>query len=238
MHSLDHLGPKKIFGFLDGQVYVTETVLNAWIVTIVLIIIALLLTRKMEKVPKGPQVIAELIVGTVYNMVNNTMGPKGEKYAPYIGTIFFFLLGCNALGLFGLRPVTSDVNATLSVALITFGIVQISAFRSRGPAGYFKHFAAPMPFMVPIKILEEVVFPISLCLRLFGNILAGAIIMALVMTALEGASLSMGSSVPFLQIFIPLIPNMFFDVFEPVLHAYIFCILTMVFTKNGMAHDH
>ncbi|MBQ9930722.1 MAG: F0F1 ATP synthase subunit A [Firmicutes bacterium] len=238
MHSLDHLGPKKIFGFLDGQIFITETVVNAWIVSIALIIIALILTRKMEKVPKGPQIIAELIVGTVYNMVKNTMGPKAEKYAPYIGTIFFFLLGCNMLGLFGLRPVTSDVNATLSVALITFGIIQVSSFRSRGALGYAKHFADPMPFMVPIKILEEVVFPISLCLRLFGNILAGAIIMALIMTALEGASLSLGSSIPFLQIFIPLIPNMFFDVFEPVLHAYIFCTLTMVFTKNAMAHDH
>ncbi len=250
MHSLSHLGPRIIFGpagaeslssggkFLNLNFFITETVVFAWIVTIVLIILALVLTRKMEKVPKGPQIIAELFVEKIYGMVENTMGKACLPYAPYIGTLICFLVLSNMLGLFGVRPVTSDLNATLALALITFGIIQVGSFRARGPLGYIKHFGEPIPIMYPIKIIEDVALPISLACRLFGNILAGYIIMALIFNTLHGVCANMGSSVPFLQILIPIVPNLFFDVFEPVLQGYIFIMLTMIFTKNAVTTHH
>ena len=238
MHSLDHLGPRKIIGFGDGTVFVTETVCCAWIVTIALIIIAVLLTRRMDKVPKGPQIIAELIVEKIYGMVEGTMGTKNLRFAPYVGTLIMFLIGCNMLGLFGLRPVTSDINATLSVALITFILIQVNSIRSKGFLGYLKHFAKPMPFMYPIKIIEEVALPVSLACRLFGNILAGVIIMALIFSTLADVCANIGTNIPFLQVLIPILPNLFFDVFEPLLQAYIFTMLTMVFLKNAVSADH
>lgn len=240
MHNLSHLGPRKIIGFGDGSVFITETVFFAVIVAVILIIFALASTRKLERNPKGLQGIAELIVEFTYKLVGDTMGKHNLVFAPYIGTLFLFLILGNSMGMWGFRPVTADVNTTFALASITFMLIQFNSIRSRTLKGHFKHMMQPYPFMFPLKIIEEVSFPISLSFRLFGNILGGMIVMALIFSGLESASHMLHLPIPLLEAIIPLPANIFFDIFEPILQAFIFTMLSMVFIGMAIAthEDH
>ncbi|MDR0886430.1 MAG: F0F1 ATP synthase subunit A [Clostridiales Family XIII bacterium] len=233
MHDLNNLGPRIIIKFSD-KIFITETVIWGWIAAIVIALLLILSARKLTQYPKGAQGVAELIVEFVYNLVGNTMGKHNIGYAPYIGTLFIFLVLGNMLGMFGFRPTTADVNMTFALSILTFLNIQIGSMRSRGVIGYFGHFAQPYPFLLPISILEEFSFPVSLGFRLFGNIFGGAIIMALVINGLGSLSHIVGMHYPFLEAIIPLPANLFFDIFEPIIQAYIFTMLTMVFIAKSI----
>jgi F-type H+-transporting ATPase subunit a len=231
MHSTEHLGPRKIIGFFDGNLFITETVFFGLIVAALMIIFALVSTRKMQRDPKGLQLVAELIVDGIYKLVASTMGSRNLGYAPYIGTLFIYLILCNALGLVGFRPVTTDVNMAFAMSSATFFIIQGSSIRTKGLGGHLKHYTEPYPFMIPIKIIEDISFPVSLAFRLFGNITGGMIIMALTFQALHSFTDKLSIGIPFLTYMIPLPLNVFFDMFEPVLQAFIFTMLTMAFVS-------
>jgi F-type H+-transporting ATPase subunit a len=236
MHSIQHLGPRKIFGF--GDFFITETVLYFWIIMAVMITFAYFATRKLEEKPKGIQLVAEYIVEFIYKFTEGAMGKHNSNFSPYIGTLFIFLILGNSLGLWGLRPVTADVNTTFALAGITFFLVHYNSIKAKGIGGYLGHMSAPYPFMLPINIVGELAFPISLSFRLFGNIAGGMIIMALIFTGLESVSESLRMSIPFLQFLIPLPANLFFDIFEPILQAFVFTMLTMVFISiNNLKHE-
>ncbi|MEA4923317.1 MAG: F0F1 ATP synthase subunit A [Eubacteriaceae bacterium] len=229
------LGPKIIFKI--GALNITETVIWGWIISIVILIFVFVSTRKMEKVPRGAQAVAELFVETVYNMVRDTMGKENLKFAPYIGTLLAFLGLGSMLGLLDCRPVTADLNTTVPLALISFVMIHYNAIRAKTAKGYIKDLASPYVFMLPMTVLDDLFFPITLAMRLFGNILAGVIVMTLLYGGLESLSSMLGSQVPFFQLVIPLPLNFFFDMFEPILQSYIFVMLTMVFTSNGMKRE-
>lgn len=231
MHDLNHLGPRIIVGFGDGSVFITETVFFAMIVAAVMIALAFWSTRRMEQQPKGKQVIVEMIVEGIYKLTEGAMGKHNSHFAPYVGTLFIFLLLANSLGMWGFRPVTADVNTAFALSLTTAFLMQYNGIRTMGFIGKIKHMSSPYPFMFPLKIIEELSFPISLGFRLFGNILGGAIVMALIFTALETGSHALHLPIPLLQAVIPLPFNLFFDVFEPILQAFIFTMLTMVFVS-------
>jgi F-type H+-transporting ATPase subunit a len=233
MHDLQNLGPRVIFQFPNGF-FITETVVWGWIVAVVIAVLLILSARKLTKYPKGAQGFAELIVETVYNMVSNTMGKHNIGFAPYIGTLFLFILLGNMLGMFGFRPTTTDVNMTFALSILTFLIIQTFSIKTRGIGGYLVHFTKPYAFMLPIHIIEELSFPISLGFRLFGNIFGGAAIMALVMNGLGSLSHAVGLHYPFFEAVIPLPANIFFDIFEPAVQAFIFTLLTMVFITKAM----
>jgi F-type H+-transporting ATPase subunit a len=242
MHDVNNIGPRIILEFDSGPLkglYITETVFWTIIVAIALIIFTFVATRNLKRYPKGIQAFSEFIVELVYNYVKNTMGPRNMAFAPFIGTLFLFLIVGNALGLLGFRPITADLNTTFAMAGMVFFIIQYNAIRSRGLKGYLKHFAEPYPFMVPIKIMEEFTFPISLSFRIFGNILAGVIVMALIFSGLGYLSEHiMHLPIPLFEAVIPLPLNLFFDVFEPLLQAFVFSMLTMSFIAKAIAmHD-
>ena len=151
-----------------------------------------------------------------------------------MGTIFIYILLGSSLGLLGLRPITADVNVTFSLSLLTFLLIQISGFRYLGVKGKLKHMCEPYPFMLPLNILEDCTLPISLALRLFGNIFGGMIVVELWMYFMEWLS-AFVSSVPFMRAVFVLPLNAFFDIFEPVIQTYIFVTLTMVFLSKGIA---
>ena len=227
------LGPRIIIRFSNG-LYITETVCWAVIVAAVMIIFALLATRNLKRYPRGLQAVAELIVEYVYKFVSNTMGKHNIGFAPYIGTLFLFLLACNALGLLGQRAATADMNFCFAMGILAFFLIQINSVRSKGIRGYLKEFTEPYPFMAPIKIIEEVVFPVSLSFRIFGNILAGYIIIELFMHQMLVLSEQARLPIPLLQAVTPLPLNAFFDIFEPVLQAFVFTILTMSFIAKAI----
>ena len=184
MHDLSNIGPKIVMAFNDGKVVVTETVILAAILAALIIILCLWLANNLQRQPSKKQVVAEFIVESIYKLTKNTMGAHNSNFAPYVGTLVIFLLLGNALGLFGFRPVTADVNMTFALSIITFFLVQYNSFRTMGFKGKLKHMCEPYPFMFPLKIIEEIAKPISLGFRLFGNILGGVIVMALIFTGL------------------------------------------------------
>lgn len=232
MHDLSHLGPKKVFIFGDGSFFITETVVWGVIVALVIGILACWSASKLQRVPKGKQVIAEFVVEKAYSMVQSVMGVKlGTVFAPYMASIFFFMLLSNLLGLFGFRPVTSDLNCTFALAITTFFLIQGTGVKFMGVGGKLKHMCSPYPFMIIINLIEMFSTPLSLGLRLFGNILAGMIVMSLVYSGLATLSLQF-VGIPILDAIFPLPANAFFDMFEPVLQAYIFTMLTMAFMAN------
>jgi F-type H+-transporting ATPase subunit a len=123
------------------------------------------------------------------------------------------------------------------MGVLVFFLIQINSIRSRGILGYARHFCEPVPFLLPFKILEEFTFPISLSFRLFGNILAGVIIMELFFEMLKGITEGWHLPIPILQAVIPLPLNAFFDIFEPILQAFVFTMLTMSFIAKAIAHS-
>lgn len=213
-------GPEVIFVIPIGEgIIVTQTVTTTWFLMALLVALSIFLTRKMATKPGKKQVIAEVIVDTIYNLTETTMGNKFKNFAPYIGTILLLVGVSNISGLLGLRPPTSDLNTTLGLALMTFVMIHVTGIKHKGVGGYLKGFLEPMPFLLPINLMGEIATPISLSFRLFGNILGGLIIMTLVYQALGWFSM-----IP-----VPAILHMYFDLFAGLLQSFIFAMLTMVF---------
>ena len=235
MEELSHFGPRIIMSFAGGKVVITETIFTSLILCVLIVAVTSWMAAGLRKQPTKRQVIAEFIVEMIYKLVNSTMGARNMKFAPYIGTIIIYILLGNMLGLFGFRPITADVNTTFALSTITFFLIEYNSFRSMGLKGKLKHMCDPYPFMFPLKIIESLSRPISLGFRLFGNILGGVVVMELVMIGLAGIGHKLSISIPIFQIAIPLPANFFFDMFEPVVQAFIFTMLTMVFITIEMA---
>lgn len=217
-------GPKiyaEVFGIL-----ITETMVNTWIVMGIILVFTFFATRNMQKVPKGMQLVGEMIVKAIDNLTENTMGKKNMGFAPYMLTLFMFLGIANLLGLVALRPPTSDLAMTLALALLTFFLTQFFAIKSKGVGGFLKGFTEPIPLLLPINIIGELANPISLSFRLFGNMLGGVIIMTLVYGGLTNLMFFAGG--------IPILAHLYFDIFSGLLQSFIFVMLSMVFISMAM----
>lgn len=206
------------------EIIIPDTIVNMWIVAILLSIFALIANSKIKKAstdekPSNFLNVVELIVESIENLVKTTMGPQNIKFTPYILTLALFLAVANLFGLLGFSPPTSDYSVTFSLALVTFFLTQFWSFRNAGGFfGYLKGFTEPMVFLTPLNVIGELANPISLSFRLFGNIMSGGIIMGLLYQAL-------GYFAPIIAA--PL--HAYFDVFSGLLQTFIFIMLTMIF---------
>lgn len=231
--NVNELGARIIISFGDGEIFLSESFLLGVLVAIILAIFGIWMGTGLQTIPKGKQIISELIVGWVYKYTKENVGKGNEGYAPYVGTVFGFCLLGSALGLFGLRPITADVNVTFALSILTFLLIQGSEFRKFGIIGKFKHMCDPYPFMLPLKLLEEVTLPVSLGFRLFGNILGGLIVVDIWLNFMTYLS-EYVTDVPFLRAITVLPLNGFFDIFEPIIQTFIFTMLTMIFLGLGI----
>lgn len=216
------------FTLFGKQFLIPDTIVNSWIVVLILTIFALVVNRKLKQAkidekPTGLLNVAELIVQGIEGLVGSTMGREKLYFAPYICTLALYLLVANLFGLLGFTPPTSDYNVTFTLALITFTLTQFYRAKTKGFIGFFKSFTEPMPLLTPLNVIDEFANVISLSFRLFGNILSGVIIMSLVYTAL-------GYFAPVVTPFL----HAYFDVFSGVLQTFIFTMLTMIFISNAM----
>lgn len=226
-------GPKIIFDLAGIQI--SETVVNSWIIMAVLMTLGYLGTRKLDKIPNGIQNFVEALVDSLYGLVRDTMGENKMKFAPYIGTLFIFYLFCNLIGLFGLRSPTTDLNTTVSFALITFFLIHINSIRSKGLGNFLKGFLEPMPLMLPLNIIGELALPVSLSFRPFGNITGGTVIMGLLYSVLAYVSTQVVNlPIPILQVGLPAALHVYFDLLSGTIQAFIFTMLTMVFVSNAI----
>lgn len=227
MINVDHLGARIIIGFGDGSLFITESTLFGLIIAVVLAVLGIWLGSGLQKVPKGKQVVAEFVVGWVYKFTEDNMGKENKSYAPYIGTLFAFVFCASAFGLLGFRPLTADLNVAFALSILTFLMIQVNGIRVHGLKGKLKEMCEPYPFMFPLKIIEEITLPISLALRIFGNILGGMIVIELWMHLMTWLS-NMITDVPFLRAITVLPLNVIFDIAEPAIQTYIFTTLTII----------
>ncbi len=210
-------GPAVVFELFGMPI--SETIVNTWIIMVVIIALALFLRGRMEKIPSGKQNIAEALVEAINNFTVSTMGERHRSFAPYVGTILVLILFCNLSGLFAMTPPTSDTSTTLGLAILSFIIITATAIKSNGLGGYLKGiFMEPIPILFSgMNILGELAKPVSLGFRLYGNILAGGLIMGMIYSIAP--------------VLIPVPFHIYFDLFSGVLQTLIFTILTMVFVS-------
>ncbi|MBE5946760.1 MAG: F0F1 ATP synthase subunit A [Lachnospiraceae bacterium] len=218
---IHELYPLDLFG---TTVYITTTHICTFIVIVSIMILAVFARRSVLKTKDAPSKFAtavEIAIGTLLNFVNGTMGKAGKKYVNYVGTLFLFVFFSNISGLFGLRPPTADYGTTLCIALVSFIMIQYAAVRYQ-KWGYLKGMFEPIFLFFPINVISEVATPVSLSLRLFGNILAGTVMMALYYGMLP----------IFVKIGIPSALHIYFDLFSGAIQTYVFCMLTMTFVAD------
>ena len=232
-------GAKIVYTFAEdfpilGGFRLTETLTTMWILTVLIMLVVLFVTRNFEKIPKGIQNGVEIFVDMIYNLTASTMGEDKIRFAPYIGTLLIFIAVMNLSGMFAVRPPTADLNTTLSLALMTFFMIHYYGIKSKGIGGYIKGFTEPMALITPINIIGEIATPVSLSFRLFGNLVGGMIIMSLIYSGLANVSLSLGISIPILQFGIPIVLHGYFDLFSGLLQTFIFAMLTMIFVSGSI----
>lgn len=223
---------------------ITESQINSFLVMISIIGLCLYMTHGLKvKAETKRQVIVEWIVEKVEKLINESMGEYFSGFAPFIAAIMALSAFSSLLSLFGLYPPTSDVNIVAGWAILVFVLITYYKLKG-GPLKYFKGFLEPVPILAPINIIGEFATPLSMTFRHYGNVLAGTVISTLLASALQGLSAKvLGwlpgvlADIPVLQIGIPAVLSVYFDVFSGCLQAYIFAMLTMMYVANGFSMD-
>jgi F-type H+-transporting ATPase subunit a len=228
--------PVSLFGLEISSIDINETVIISWLVMAILIIVSLLLTRKLRQIPRGAQIILEAAIEFLNKLSREHFGGRAKTYGPYIGTIFLFLLLANLIPVFSplsiplfhiepdfvIKPPTRDINLTAALAVVSILMVLIGGLRARGIKGWAKNLLHPVPMMLPFNLLEYIIRPASLCLRLFGNILGGFIIMLLIEKVLP------------VPVLIPVILSIYFDLLDGLIQALVFTFLTVLFVAEAV----
>lgn len=248
MHIDKIMNPPPIFTFhlFGSNIPITESIIMMWIIMAVIIIFAYVFTRNFKNIPDGKQNVIEVIVDFINNLMKTNIGHHWRPFAPYFGTIFLFLIFSNTVSVFNIIPTgeqlfkitgieffekipefaitppTKDLNVTATMAIMSLLLVLFCGIGYKGLLGWMKSFLKPSPIMLPFHILDYGTRTLTLSLRLFGNILAGYVILELLY---EG--------IAFVKIFIPLASG-FFDLFDAILQAYVFVFLSSIYISEAI----
>lgn len=218
----------KLFG---QELNITTTHIATILIVLTLLIFAFIANRAVKKadpnaVPGKFLNVIEFLVQAVDNLTISSMGSKhGYKFANYIGTLLLFIFFSNISGLFGLRPPTADYGVTLALGLITFVLIHWNGFKYQ-KAGHITGLFKPL-LLSPINIIGEIATPLSISLRLFGNVMAGTVMMGLLYGLLP----------KLLTLVWPAALHFYFDLFSGAIQTYVFCMLTMVFVSNQFVEE-
>ena len=213
---------------------------------VLLLFLSTLLLRgaaKQEMIPEPFQNAVEYVVEAFYNFIYGILGPAAREFTPFLGTLFLYIWFMNLSGLIPLfKAPTSLFETTLSLALVVFLYVQITGFRKLGFAGYFHHLVgspqdvmgwALVPLMLPLHVIGELAKPVSLSLRLFGNIMGEDVLIA-VFTGLGVLTLSAIGS----PIGIPLeFPFIFLGLLLSTIQALVFTLLSTIYISQMLPHE-
>jgi len=198
-----------------GPVTITRPVVTTWVIMLVLTAACWLVTRRLKALPDGRQAVLEIIVAGIAAQIEDVIRKDPRPFLQLLGTLFIFLVTANLSGLLpGVEAPTSKLETPAALALIVFFSVHYFGIRARSLRGYLASFAKPKLIMLPLNILSELTRTFSLMLRLFGNIMSGEFIIALIV-ALAG-------------LFVP-IPLMALEILIGIVQAYIFTVLAAVF---------
>ena len=204
-----------------GGIEVAESTVISWVIMAIIMILTLVLTRNMKVENPGKlQVGVEYVVESLQNIVRGIVGHEGERYVPYLATVLVFLGISNVFAVTGMKHPTKDLNVSAAVALMSIVLVQIASIRQNRVKGWLKGFTKPIAVVTPINIMELAIRPLSLCMRLFGNVLGAFVVMKL-----------LEHLVP---IILPAVFSLYFDFFDGLIQAYVFVFLTGLFIKEAV----
>ena len=206
-----------------GGIPVPESCVITWVIMAVLVIASIIFVRNLKTVPTGVQCLIESGIEWMNNFFTEILGEKGRKYLPILETFLIYIGMSNIIGLFGLRQPTKDLGVTATLALFAILLIQFSGINEKGLKGWLKSFKEPMPLMLPMNILELVIKPLSLCMRLFGNVLGAFVVMELIKMILP--------------VGLPLVFSFYFDIFDGCIQAYVFVFLTSLFMSEAMENE-
>ena len=223
---------------------ISESQINSALVMIVLFFFCLFMTHGIsQRIKLKRQHFAELIVEKVDGLVKENMGDYFKGFSPFIIAILALSALSSLLSLFGLYPPTSDINIVGGWAILVFVLITYYKLKA-GPWVYAKGFAQPIALLAPINFISEFATPVSMAFRHYGNVLSGTVISVLLAAGLGGLSSSLMSNlpgfladIPILQIGIPAVLSIYFDVFSGCLQAFIFAMLTMMYISGGFPEE-
>lgn len=210
-----------------GQTMEFKHVVFTWIVMLALFTLGFIARRNLTLVPGKLQNVLETLVDGLEQLTVNTIGEEGRRFAPLLCGIFVFILSLNITGLIpGFDAPTANINTTMAFAVFVFVFYNFHGLKRWGP-GYIKHFMGPKliltPLMLPIELISHLARPLSLTLRLFGNIRGEEIVLALFFVLL-----------PVISTY----PVYFLFLLAKTLQAFIFFMLTMIYLKGALDHAH
>lgn len=210
---------------------VTNVVIMSWIIMAIIITWAYLSTKKLKDVPKGLQNTAEIVVETLNNFSENMMGKDGRKFSAYLGTIGLFLALSNTIGgLFMTQithgvvsPPTRTMAVPVALALMTIVIAIGAGIKKKGIGGFIKRLFKPIPIMFPFNLLEFAIKPLSLSMRLFGNVFGAFVAMELLFSAVPWGA--------------PAVASLYFDLFDGGLQTFVFVLLTSLYIAEEIEEE-
>lgn len=207
--------------FTIGGIGISESVVVTWIIMAAVLVLSLLLTRKLKvEHPSRRQLLLEQAVTSLEGITEGILGSEGKQYAAYLASVLMYLGIANLIGIFGFKPPTKDMNVTAALALMSIILIEYAGIHRKGVKRWFKSFAEPIALIAPINVLELVIKPLSLCMRLFGNVLGAFVIMELIEYIVP--------------VGVPIVFSMYFDIFDGLIQAYVFVFLTGLFMKEAM----
>ena len=208
----------------------TDGMITSLAITIILCVLSIIAGRRLQTVPSGFQNFAEWVVGSLYNFFQGIMGERAcRQYFPLIATLFIYILFCNYSGLLpasghipGLAAPTGSINCPMAMAIIVFVTMFAAGIKEHHGMGYFKHYFKPFAFLFPLMVLEDLVKPVSLTLRLYGNIF--------------GEHTVTGSFFDLVPIGLPVIMQAL-SVLMGLIQALVFSLLAAIYIKEAMPEE-
>lgn len=203
-----------------GGIPVTESVVLSWGIMAVLVLGSMVLVRNLQVVPGKKQLVLEIVVGGLWNFFGDLLGEEGKRYTPYLATVALYIALCNLAGLVNLVPPTKDLNVTAALAIMSIVLIEYAGIHQKGVGGWLKSFTQPMALITPLNIMEIFIRPLSLCMRLFGNMLGGFVVMEMIKMALP--------------LLVPIPFSFYFDIFDGLIQTYVFVLLTSLFIREAV----
>ena len=204
-----------------GGIPVAESVFVTWLIMAVVILLCAIFVRNLKVTTPGKgQLLLETAVSGIYSFFGDILGEKGKRFIPYLMSVGIYIGIANLIGILGFKPPTKDINVTASLAILSIILIELSGVLAKGGRGWLKSFAEPMVVILPINILEIFIRPLSLCMRLFGNVLGSFVIMELLKMVVPAI--------------LPAVFSCYFDIFDGLIQAYVFVFLTALFIKEAI----
>lgn len=204
-----------------GGIEVDEAVVVTWIIMAAILLLSIYLTHGFRvHNPCKRQLLMETIYLAGVHFFEDLLGEKGKRYISYLISTVLYIGIANIIGLFGMKSPTKDLNVTAALALMSIILVEYAGIHEKGIKRWMKSFTEPIAIITPINIMEVFIRPLSLCMRLFGNVLGSVVVMALIELLIP--------------VFVPVVFSLYFDIFDGLLQAYVFVFLTSLYIKEAI----